>query len=104
MDAQEIQHNLQLLGAELQQGGVTGEIVLVGGAVMLLVIRNRETTKDVDAYFATNAQDIRMAAETVAQSEGIPPDWINDAFKGFIYTSPPTTLWGLQGREQGGLA
>jgi len=35
---------------------------LTGGAVMLLVIQNRQTAKDVDAYFATNPQEIREAA------------------------------------------
>jgi len=93
MNAQEIQHYLQLLGVELQRRGVTGEIVLVGGAVMLLVIGNRPTTKDIDAYFATNPQEIRDAAQVIAQREHLSPNWLNDAVKGFFYTQPPTTLW-----------
>lgn len=93
MDAQEITRNLRLLGAELQQRGVTGEIVMVGGAVMLLVIGNRQTTKDIDAYFATNPQAIRDAALTVAKQKRLSPNWLNDAVKGFFYTQPPTTLW-----------
>lgn len=93
MTPDEIRQYLQLLGVELQRRNVTGEIVLAGGAVMLLVIRSRQTTKDIDAYFATNAQDIRDAAHVVAQRERLPDDWLNDAFKGFIYSSPPTTLW-----------
>jgi hypothetical protein len=93
MDAHEIQHYLQLLGAELQQRRVTGEIVLVGGAVMLLVIGNRQTTKDIDAYFATQAQAIRDAAQVIAQRERLSPNWLNDAAKGFFYSQPPTTLW-----------
>jgi hypothetical protein len=93
VDAHDIQRNLHLLGAELQQDGVTGEIALVGGAVMLLVIGNRQTTKDSDAYFATNAQAIRDAAQRVAQREHLSPNWLNDAVKGFFYTQPPVTLW-----------
>ena len=93
MDSDEIKRYLQLVGDELQRRNVTGEIVMAGGAVMLLVIRNRQTTKDIDAYFATNAQEIRDAAQVVAQREHLPDDWLNDGFKGFIYTSPPTTLW-----------
>lgn len=93
MTRDEIERYLQLLGAELRRRQVTGEIVLVGGAMMLLVIRNRQTTKDIDAYFATNAQEIRDAALVVAQHEHLPDDWLNDGFKGFISTSPPTTLW-----------
>ena len=71
MNSDEIQHYLQLLGEELQQRSVTGEIVMAGGAMMLLVIQNRETTKDIDAYFATNPQIIREAAQViVACSDG----------------------------------
>ena len=72
---------------------MTGEIVLVGGAVMLLVIGNRQTTKDIDAYFATEAQAIRDAAQVIAQRERLSPNWLNDAVKGFFYSQPPTTLW-----------
>lgn len=93
MNAEEIRHYLQLLGAELEQRGATGEIVLVGGAVMLLVIGNRETTKDIDAYFATEPSAIRVAAEMIAQRHHLSPNWLNDAVKGFFYTQPPMTLW-----------
>jgi predicted nucleotidyltransferase len=93
MTTGEIQHYLQLLGEELQKRNVTGEIVLAGGAMMLLVIRNRETTKDIDAYFATNPQIIRESAQVIAEREKLPSGWINDGLKGFFYTSPPTTLW-----------
>lgn len=93
MNPSDIQRYLMLLADELYARNVTGEIVLAGGAVMLLVIRNRETTKDVDAYFATYAQEIRDAARVVAQRENLPDDWLNDGMKGFFYTEPPTTLW-----------
>lgn len=93
MNAADIQHYLKLLADELTARQVTGEIIIAGGAVMLLVIRNRQTTKDVDAYFATNPQEIREAAHVVAQHENLPDDWLNDGLKGFFYTNPPTTLW-----------
>jgi hypothetical protein len=85
MDAREIQRCLRLLGAELERRGLTGEIVLVGGAVMLLIIGNRQTTKDIDAYFATEAPAIRDAAATIARREGLSPNWLNDAVKGFFF-------------------
>ena len=25
--------------------------------------------------------------------ENLPPDWINDGAKGFLYSTPPVTLW-----------
>jgi predicted nucleotidyltransferase len=93
MNQQEIVRYLGLLGEELHRRQVTGEIVLVGGAVMLLTIGNRQATKDIDAYFASHPQVIRDAAQVIAQNEGLPPDWINDGVKGFFYTQPPTHLW-----------
>jgi predicted nucleotidyltransferase len=96
--AEDIVRNLELLGQELQQRGVTGEIIVAGGAFMLLTIRNRETTKDVDAYFVTEPQAIREAAAAVAAQEGLSPDWLNDGvqgfFQGFFYEEkPPVDLW-----------
>lgn len=93
MKADDIVHNLELLGHELEQRGVTGEILIAGGAFMLLVIKNRDTTKDIDAYFATEPQAIREAAQVVAEREGLPPDWLNNGVKGFFYQTPPTDLW-----------
>lgn len=93
MNANNIRHYLQLLGQELDQRGIIGEIVLVGGAVMLLVIGNRPTTKDIDAYFASHPQEVRDAALVIAKREGLSPDWLNDAVKGFFYTQPPMSLW-----------
>ena len=88
-----MQRYLRLLGEELRRRGVTGEVLLVGGAVMLLVIGSRRTTRDIDAYFGGNAGVIREAARVVAEREGLPPDWINDGVKGFIYSQPPQTTW-----------
>ena len=93
MTTDDIRRYFELLGQELVARGVTGEIVVAGGAAMLLVIRNRDTTRDVDAYFATNPQEIRAAAAAVARAEGLSPHWLNDGVKGFFYSQPPTSLW-----------
>ncbi|HEX6123411.1 MAG TPA: DUF6036 family nucleotidyltransferase [Ktedonobacterales bacterium] len=84
---------LELLGQELERQQLTGEIVIAGGAFMLLAIQNRETTKDIDAYFATEPQAIREAAKIIAAREGLPEDWLNDGVKGFFYQLPPTQPW-----------
>lgn len=94
MNSQEIEKYLRMLGQELLQQGITGEILLVGGAVMLLKVQNREVTKDIDAYFSPGqAEAIRDAARVVAAREGLADDWINDAVKGFFYTQPQTEQW-----------
>jgi len=89
----QMERYLRRVGHYLHEQGLIGEILLVGGAYMTLVVRQRETTKDVDAYFATHAEEVREAAARVAREEGLPDDWLNDAVKGFFYSQPDTTLW-----------
>ena len=94
MNKEDIEKYLRMLGHELQQQQVTGEILLAGGAVMLLVVQNREVTKDIDAYFPPEqAEIIREAARVIADREGLAYDWLNDGVKGFFYTQPPTQKW-----------
>jgi len=52
MNAQDIRRYLQMLATELHGQGITGEIIIAGGAAMILTIGNRPSTKDIDAYFA----------------------------------------------------
>lgn len=94
MNKEDIERYLQMLGQELQKKQITGEILLVGGAVMLLEVGNREVTKDIDAYFnQEHATAIREAAVTIAKKEGLSVNWLNDAVKGFFYTQPPNQKW-----------
>lgn len=94
MQRDEIERYLRAVGAELVEQGLIGEIVLAGGAFMTLVLRSREATLDVDAYFDPKTSGaIRAAALRVARQHGLPEDWLNDAVKGFFATPPRTTRW-----------
>ena len=75
------------LSEELGRRGITGEVYLVGGAVMCLVFDVRESTKDVDAFFRP-AREVRETARSVALDYGVSGDWLNDAVKGYLGEHP----------------
>ena len=94
MDRNEIEDALRDVGAELAGRGLRGDIVIVGGAWMTLVLRAREATRDVDAYIAPDsAAAVHDAVATVARRRGLPDDWLNDAVKGFFASTPETVTW-----------
>lgn len=61
MDKNDIERYLRMLGQELATHGQKGAILLVGGAVMVLIIGNRHSTRDIDASFEREAAAIRSA-------------------------------------------
>ena len=83
LGAARIEELLRKLNVEMAQLGVRGEVFLVGGAVMCLVFHAREATKDIDALLVPSSE-LRAAARRIADREGLPADWINDAVKGFF--------------------
>jgi hypothetical protein len=86
LSAARIRGLLDALNDELLLTTYGGEIYLAGGAVMCLVFRAREATKDIDALLVP-ADALRKAADTVGNREGLAPGWLNDAVKGFFSES-----------------
>lgn len=89
MDSQEIQAYLTRLSELLATRGVVGEVVLFGGAAMVLAHKARVSTKDVDAVFAPKDVVYQAAAE-VTRECGAAEGWLNDAVKGFLSSTGET--------------
>jgi hypothetical protein len=83
------------LARELARRTERAEIVIAGGAALVLLFNARQTTKDVDAYFIEpEAARVRDAAAHVAGELELPEDWLNDGAKGyFVGISNGETLY-----------
>ena len=89
----QIETYLREVGAHLDAQSLIGEILITGGAFMTLVLKSRPSTKDVDAFIASDATAMRAAVAAVAKRHHLPETWLNDAVKGFLYTQPATRMW-----------
>ncbi len=99
MTRDEIELNLRALGGKLAERDIHGEIMVAGGAAMMLTIANRDVTQDVDAFIGGDAAAVRDAALEVAREFGLTASWLNDAVKGFFYGgTPPHSRWAVYGR------
>ena len=85
---------LTSLSDELGKQGVTGEVCLFGGTVMVLAFTARLSTKDVDALFQPTPL-IRDLARRIGEEQHLPADWLNDGVKGFISARHETTAGNL---------
>ena len=87
MDKQELIALLSELDSRLSS---PCDVVLVGGAAMILHFGASRATRDIDALILRgNWRKLHKAAKSVAQEHNLPEDWINDAVKGFADILPP---------------
>jgi hypothetical protein len=91
---EEVLNALRALSDKLGDQGVTGELCLFRGTVMVLAFSARLATKDVDALFKP-AKTIRDLAGHIAAELHLPNDWLNDGVKGFLSPRHKTTAGNL---------
>jgi hypothetical protein len=84
----DILNALEELARELEAlaPGMREEIVIAGGAALVLLYNARETTRDVDAFSigVEGSAALREAARRTATTLGLPEDWLNDGAKGYL--------------------
>jgi hypothetical protein len=94
LSREQILRALESLSDQLGRQGVTGEVCLFGGTVMMLAFTDRQTTKVVDAIFQP-AQVIRQQARRIADDLHLPPDWLKEVVAGFGSARHETTTENL---------
>ena len=72
------------LGRRAHAVGRTIEIAVYGGAALLLTLKQRVATKDVDAVFDRNKDFVRKLATEMAEEFGWDQNWLNDGVKGWL--------------------
>jgi hypothetical protein len=89
---------LNELGRRAEERALVLEVVLYGGAAMILAYSNREVTKDVDAILRP-AEEGRGLAKDVAQCLGLDEDWLDEGIRKFLSlqgTFAPLEIEGLE--------
>lgn len=87
MDKQELINVLSRLDKQLSSAF---DVVIVGGAAMILYFGALRATRDVDVLVLKgDASELREAAQDIAQDYDLPVTWLNDGAKGFASILPP---------------
>jgi hypothetical protein len=82
----EIEHALTRLGELALSQNLQIELIVVGGAAMVLGYNARQATHDVDALIVKprTAQLVRDLAKGIADELNLAEDWLNDGAKGYL--------------------
>ena len=104
MEAHDIEHYLAELGAELKRRGVKKPIdmMLIGGAFMLLLANAPRTTDDVDMFwldmetFQRALTPLRESVQAITQKYALDTGWFNYTAQMLMYDEifiPNGKLW-----------
>ena len=87
MDESELLLALGNLDARLS---TSFDVIIIGGAAMILRFRASRATRDVDVIVLRgNTAQLRRAVAAVAAEMDLPEDWLNDGAKGFATILSP---------------
>jgi hypothetical protein len=81
---------LRMLGDMLNQQDITGEILLAERAILFLDIHQREVSKDINTSFGPG-KELRQAAHILAEQEGLPLHWLQQAIERCFPERTPST-------------
>lgn len=86
LSKEEIEKALARLGELALDQSTPVELLLVGGAAMVLAYNARLSTHDVDAIILSprQAEIVRSLAQQVAIEQDLPEEWLNDGAKGYL--------------------
>jgi len=86
LNRDDIRAGLEQLGQIAVAQNMRFELVVIGGACMVLAYNARVATRDVDVAILRpqDASRIREAARMVAAERNWPEDWLNDAAQGYL--------------------
>jgi hypothetical protein len=66
------------------------DVVIIGGAAMILHFGASRATRDVDVIVLKgDPRKLRAAVRAISADMGLPDDWLNDGVKGFASVLPP---------------
>ena len=94
----DIQRGLERLSTLAAAEGVTLEIALYGGAVMVLAFDARPTTKDVDAIVHPAGVAMRLA-KRIAREFNWHEEWLNDDVRMFVSPVETKHAWTPDGLD-----
>ena len=93
MKRENVKKYLQMLGVELQQKHITGEILAADGFILLLEIKNGAASKEVSDYFNGEGEAIHEAMDSIARRERLPEDWLSKGLKSYFNGKTPREKW-----------
>ncbi len=85
-DRAQIERLLAMLDRRLQERGVAASLYVVGGAAIAVTVSDLRRTLDIDALASDRA--VMEEARLLAESEGIPPTWLNESAKPWVPPRP----------------